>query len=135
MGVISTQHPFKACVHSSVHKAKLKGAGMNSIPEIVIWLFLFKNVSVIIKSWNITVTKWCDPGDTIQAEYTYIVKENGGIAMAQLANLPSRLFYILFGQSPEVKKHKKDRKKRLKGSRPLLSQSLEPEWMHTAMAV
>lgn len=38
---------------------------------------------------------------TIQAAHTYIVEEDGGIAMAQLANLPSRLFHILFGQSPE----------------------------------
>lgn len=38
---------------------------------------------------------------TIPAAHTYIVKEDGGIAMAQLANLPSRLFHILFGQSPE----------------------------------
>lgn len=44
----------------------------------------------------------------IKEKYTYIVKEDGGIAMAQLANLPSRLFHILFGQPPMEgeKKHK-----------------------------
>lgn len=37
----------------------------------------------------------------IPAAHTYIVEEDGGIAMAQLADLPSRLFHVLFGQSPE----------------------------------
>ena len=37
----------------------------------------------------------------IPAAHTHVVKEDGGIAVTQLANLPSRLFHILFGQSPE----------------------------------
>lgn len=38
---------------------------------------------------------------------TYIIKKDGGIAMAQFANLPSRLFHIFFGQPPvEGKQHK-----------------------------
>lgn len=37
---------------------------------------------------------------SIPEKCTYIIKEDGGIAMAQFANLPSRLFHILFGQSP-----------------------------------
>lgn len=50
---------------------------------------------------------------------TYIIKEDGRIAMAQFANLPSRLFHILFGQPPgeeEKRKRKKkaqDRKQRI----------------------
>lgn len=43
----------------------------------------------------------------IRAQYAYIIKEDGGIAMAQLANLPSRLFHILFGQTPGREKSKR----------------------------
>lgn len=32
---------------------------------------------------------------------TYIIKEDGGITMAQFSNLPSRLFHVLFGQPPK----------------------------------
>ena len=37
---------------------------------------------------------------------TYIIKNDGGVAMAKLANLPSRRFHTLFGQSPGKKKDK-----------------------------
>lgn len=39
---------------------------------------------------------------------TYIIKEDGGIAVAQFANLPSRLFHILFGQTPSEEKERTD---------------------------
>lgn len=38
-------------------------------------------------------------------KYTYIIKEDSGIAMAQLADLPSRLFHILFGQTSSEQKN------------------------------
>lgn len=45
----------------------------------------------------------------ILEKYTYIIKKDGGIAMAQLANLPSRLFHILFGQPPGEQKSTRQR--------------------------
>lgn len=37
----------------------------------------------------------------IQFIETYIIEDDGGIAVAQFANLPPRLFYVLFGQASE----------------------------------
>lgn len=52
--------------------------------------------------------------EIIKAKHTHIIKEDGGIAMAQLANLPSRLFHILFGQPPREGEKAQDRKQWIK---------------------
>lgn len=43
----------------------------------------------------------------IRVNFAYIVKEDGGIAVAEFANLPSWLFHILFGQTPGVENRTK----------------------------
>lgn len=50
----------------------------------------------------------------IAADYTNIIEEDGGVAMAQFANLSSRLFYVLFGQAPGEEGGKKQIKTRNK---------------------